>query len=751
MLIYLLLLVFQFLQTDAFYPVDPDETLTFAELIASRGYFLQEYNVRTKDGYIIKVHRPVPLNYDPRTYNRFRKPVIAFHGLLNDASYWYWNSPYMTNNESYCGENFGFCMLRSGRYDLWVPNARGNGYSMGHVKYSSKQSKFWEFSWDDIANYDLPAVIDFVVRRTRRRRIGYVGFSQGGGTIMAALSLHPRLTRIIHPVVLWAPAILVGRASSILGVPMRRLHGFLSIPTMFPIGNPAINPILQWQICRPLLGQALCNFVSEQFFGSTNMNFTRIPTYTHFAPSSCSNWQVQHFGQNGESRRFARYTFPSVERNLARYGQTIAPEYPLHRIPPGFKILMIHGPSDTIIEPKDILEVEAIFRRLRFNIIRHQVRNPSWSHIDFVIGMEYNIETADGYILKLHRPVPFDYDPIEYNLFRKPLIAFHGLINDATYWFWNSPFLTNNESYCGENFGFCLLRSGRYDLWVPNARGNGYSMDHVKYSTQDTRFWEFSWDDIANYDVTAVIDFVKKQTKSKKIAYVGFSQGGAIIMAAMSLHPHLAKIIHPIVLWAPAIMVGRASSLIGIPMRRLHPLLSLPGKFITGNVLVRPFLQWQLCRPLPGQIFCNSLADQIFGASNINITRIPTYTHFAPSPVSNWQIQQFGQNGASRRFARYTFPTVEKNLARYGQPTGPDYPLHQIPSEIKILLIHGRSDTIVEPMDILELETIFRHHRFDVTRHLVQNPTWSHGDFVVGIGAGRLLNDPTLKYLDLYR
>ena len=149
------------LSTSTRLTLDPDETKSFSELVSSHGYRLQEYHVLTPDGYILAIHRVVPRNFSPAIYNLYRKPVLAWHGVLCDSAFFFFNSPF-TKLKNFCGDNFGFCMLQSGRYDLWLGNARGNRYSRAHLRYNDQEKEFWEFSWDDIALNDIPATIDLI-------------------------------------------------------------------------------------------------------------------------------------------------------------------------------------------------------------------------------------------------------------------------------------------------------------------------------------------------------------------------------------------------------------------------------------------------------------------------------------------------------------------------------------------------------------------------------------------------------------
>lgn len=50
-------------------------------------------------------------------------------------------------------------------------------------------------------------------------------------------------------------------------------------------------------------------------------------------------------------------------------------------------------------------------------------------------------------------------------------------------------------------------------------------MGHTHLSPKKKPYWEFSWTEMGQYDAPAQVDFVRTQTKSDKITFVGHSQG----------------------------------------------------------------------------------------------------------------------------------------------------------------------------------------------------------------------------------
>jgi lysosomal acid lipase/cholesteryl ester hydrolase len=58
-------------------------------------------------------------------------------------------------------------------------NNRGNTYSKRHKYLKKDNKKFWEWSFDEMAQYDLPAMVKYILKKTDYNNIYYVGVSEG--------------------------------------------------------------------------------------------------------------------------------------------------------------------------------------------------------------------------------------------------------------------------------------------------------------------------------------------------------------------------------------------------------------------------------------------------------------------------------------------------------------------------------------------------------------------------------------------
>ncbi|XP_021308772.1 uncharacterized protein LOC8063854 isoform X1 [Sorghum bicolor] len=150
---------------------------------------------------------------------------------------------------------------------------------------------------------------------------------------------------------------------------------------------------------------------------------------------------------------------------------------------------------------------------------------------------EHTVQTDDGFLLSLQH-IPHGKNGIPDNA-GPPVFLQHGLFQGGDTWFINS-----NE----QSLGYILADNG-FDVWIGNVRGTRWSKGHSTLSVHDKLFWEWSWQDLAEYDVLAMLSYVYTITQSK-ISYVGHSQGTIMGLAAFTM-PEIVKMISSAVLLCP--------------------------------------------------------------------------------------------------------------------------------------------------------------------------------------------------------
>lgn len=153
----------------------PEAKLPFLEYCRYFRYPAQTHKVITEDGYILTLYR---IQKKGSTIKEGLKPVFLQHGLLDSSDTW------IINDEDKAP---GFMLANRG-YDVWLGNSRGNKHSRNHTKYNpDKNKQYWEFTFQHMADYDIPAVFTYVNKITKQK-MNYIGHSQGTVQMHIALS-----------------------------------------------------------------------------------------------------------------------------------------------------------------------------------------------------------------------------------------------------------------------------------------------------------------------------------------------------------------------------------------------------------------------------------------------------------------------------------------------------------------------------------------------------------------------------------
>ncbi|XP_049620524.1 lipase member M [Suncus etruscus] len=354
--------------------VDPEAFMNVSEIIRHKGYLCEEYEVATEDGYILSVNR-IPQGLTQLKNTGPRPVVLLQHGLVGDASNWISNLP---NN------SLGFILADAG-FDVWMSNSRGNTWSRKHKSLSIEQDEFWAFSYDEMARFDLPAVINFILQKTGEEKIYYVGYSQGTTMGFIAFSTMPELAEKIKMYFALAPIATLRYAKSpgakFLLLPDMMIKGLFGrkeflYQTRF-LKNVAIylcGQVILDQICSNLL-------LLMGGFNINNMNMSRANVYVAHSQAGTSVQNILHWGQVVNSGELRAFDWGSETKNLEKSNQPTPIRYRVSDMM--VPTAMWTGGQDWLSSPQD---VKTLLSEVG-NLIYHK-NIPEWAHVDFIWGLD---------------------------------------------------------------------------------------------------------------------------------------------------------------------------------------------------------------------------------------------------------------------------------------------------------------------------------------------------------------------------
>lgn len=353
---------------------DPEVCMNVTQLITSKGYPCEEHSVITQDGYILGVQRiPHGRNKHPPVTDR---PVVFLqHGLLASATNWVTNL---------ANESFGFVLADAG-FDVWLGNSRGNTYSTNHVKLSPKEDAFWAWSWDEMAKYDIPAVIEYILKKTGKKQLYFIGHSQGTLQAFAAFSQNATLAKKVKQFYAMGPVATIAHIESPIKYMSiftdELLFGLLGRKDFLP--NDWIFKVLGSTLCKEKITSIICMNVIFLLAGydTSNLNVTRLPVYISHAPAGTSMQDMVHFAQMSRSGRFQAFDWGSPAKNRIHYNQDTPPVYNVSTMTT--PTVLFWADHDWLADPKDVAALQGKITNLKGS---YEVK--AWNHLDFIWGVD---------------------------------------------------------------------------------------------------------------------------------------------------------------------------------------------------------------------------------------------------------------------------------------------------------------------------------------------------------------------------
>ena len=343
----------------------------YKSYISNLGLDLEVETVTTEDRYVNTMWRLT--SKDPN--NRNGKSVIMQHGLL-DGAFSFLILAEDSLPKKLCDEG----------YVVYLPYIRGTQFSRSHLDYDSGlTSKYWDFSFDHMAAYDVPANINFVKNRDGVEKVYYIGHSQGSLTFFLAYMNNPEFMEKNI-----AKFIALGTVPNVNNAPhfLIKLFDKSKILNLIPVKNFLTLPKEVGQVFVPLCtskAKFLCNSILSLAFSGTHetgrIDYDRLGKNIFlYEPGGTSLQNMKHWIQIYKAKRAQKYDYGLVE-NLKHYGQTTPPVYDLKKMK-GYSIpsLMTISDADPFANPQDTLDfVDNIENKKVVNILSLT----NYNHIDY--------------------------------------------------------------------------------------------------------------------------------------------------------------------------------------------------------------------------------------------------------------------------------------------------------------------------------------------------------------------------------
>eukprot|EP01097_Dermamoeba_algensis_P002507 TRINITY_DN1996_c0_g1_i2.p1 TRINITY_DN1996_c0_g1~~TRINITY_DN1996_c0_g1_i2.p1 ORF type:complete len:266 (-),score=58.06 TRINITY_DN1996_c0_g1_i2:446-1243(-) len=213
--------------------------------------------------------------------------------------------------------------------------------------------QFWTFSWDQMAQYDLPASLETVLGVSGADSLTYVGHSQGCTIGLALLSGYPEWEPKINLFISLAPAPFLGH------VKLHFMKGLSLLPeATFKIlfGKKAFisstNEIPFHSVCA--ISPAICHNVLCLLCGcnsTTSVPMGRVSFLLKQFPAGTSVQNMLHYTQTVKTGKFMKFDYGPI-KNKQLYGNSTPPVYNIGAIKT--PMIFYYGTEDMLADEEDV-------------------------------------------------------------------------------------------------------------------------------------------------------------------------------------------------------------------------------------------------------------------------------------------------------------------------------------------------------------------------------------------------------------
>ncbi|XP_062103603.1 triacylglycerol lipase 2-like [Humulus lupulus] len=342
-------------------------------LVEPHGYICQDYQVTTEDGYILGMQR-IPAGRSGKKANK--PPVLIQHGIVSDAALWLVSSP---------DQCLPFIMADNG-YDVWLSNARGTSSSRAHKSLSPNDAKFWDWTWVELAAYDLPAFVEGVHNQTGQN-LHYVGHSLGTLMALTAFSQDFKPINMLRSATLLSPIAYMNQIPSILLKTITEFFlaeagNLLGLHEFVP-ASKEVSTILGFVCNTPGID---CASLETALTGpNCCIDKRTVERYIGHQLQSTSMKTLVHLSQMIRTGTIRKYDNVIINENMKQYNQPTPPAYDLSKIPKDLPLFMSYGKNDYLSDVNDVkVLLDKIKDHDKDKLVVQFVDN--YAHMDFVMA-----------------------------------------------------------------------------------------------------------------------------------------------------------------------------------------------------------------------------------------------------------------------------------------------------------------------------------------------------------------------------
>ena len=355
----------------------------FEEDIRKLGYPLEIHSVKTPDDFVLTLFR---IQKKGSVIRAGLRPVLLCHGLDEVAHVWVMNGE----------QNSLGLVLADQDYDVWLLNSRGTAYSRYHLKYGVDDPELWDFSFQEMAQFDVPTVLDYISQKVGGQKLAVLGHSQGATQFIAAMSDPETSARVQRHMI---GLVGLSPVTHISDVPVKTqriyqaISYYVSAHSLLDIHYPFLSSKTR-TLYKKTIG-FVCNYFQVFCEGilsvpGLSVDYNRgdlVPKVFEVLPGGASFRCYLHFVQlsqiDSEQPVLRRYDF-GEEKNLQRYGSVAPPDYDFSLINTPFTIHS--GREDILVTSESLARFGQYFRSIGKDV--ETTFYDKWDHFSVILSKD---------------------------------------------------------------------------------------------------------------------------------------------------------------------------------------------------------------------------------------------------------------------------------------------------------------------------------------------------------------------------